>query len=394
MATFTKSGYPNLEAPELIPETFRTQHKLLMRSFDIDFKPTLTDIMPAVESPDGGSQRFDWPIITVAQPMAPLAAADEPARYLGAPGVAEETFGTVITKAGFQRRFDEFQKDFTNDLISLKYQTLAKEMVAAINRRIELEIANVLYMNTTAIGQYSPNQDTSRALVADINAGKFYRADKSTEITSLGSMLSGTQWHKNNGDPMRDLAAMKRAHEDMKGGFLTKGFIGPETAMWLDVNPKLIEQLKYTQTVTDGILGMTVMGIKFKKVIGQHYKEASANQATPGGGVSRWGIPGLGDLDYDKWTDRNKVEVMVDGFSTGREWGILSEDTSGKLFCAYVHTLHQAQVRSAVDPFIYEFAEQDPFKVKVRMERAFAPVIEDFANYVLMVNTVDRSYRT
>lgn len=391
--SFNRDGKPNLEAPDLIPETFRVQHKLLMRSFDHIFKPQLTDILPVTESPDGGAQRFDWPIKTSPGAMARLYDMDEPTRYLAAPAVKEETFGTVITKAGFQRRFDEFGRDFTNNLISLKYQTLAQDMVGAINKRIEFEIANVLYMNMVAIRQYSPNQDTARGLVANIANGGFYQSDKTTAISALTGMLSGAQWHS-GGDPFQDLAAMKRAHEDMKGGEITKGFIGPETAMWMDINSTVIDRLKYIKDTTDGVLGVSIQGIKFKKLIGNNLKEASANLKTPSGGAGGiFGIPGLGDLDYDKWTDRNKVPICVDGGVTGREWGILSEDTSGRLFCSYVHTLHQAQAGSATSPFVYEFAEQDPFRVKIRMERMFAPVVEDFANYVLMINTVNRSSR-
>lgn len=392
MASFTRDGWPNLEAPELIPETFRVQHKLMMRTYGIDFRPTLTDIMPAVESPDG-AQRFEWPIWTSPQPMAPLKDADEEVQYLAAPGTKEETFGTVIAGAGFIRRFDEFNRFFTNNLISLKYQTLAKEMVASVNRRIEFEIANVLYINPVAIGQYSPNQDTNRALIANIGAGKFYRGDHSTEISALGSMLTGLRWSESSSDPFRDIASMKRAHEDMKGGDLTKGFIGPETAMWLDINQTIIDRIKYVKDTHDGIMGMSIQGVKFKKVIGTHYKEASANQNTPSDGVDSYFLPGKGELDYDDWAGRNKVEVMVDGFDTGREWGILSEDTSGKLFCAYIHTIHEQQASSAVDPFVYQYAEQYPFRVKSSYERCFAPVIEDFASYVLMLNTVNRSNR-
>ena len=106
-----------------------------------------------------------------------------------------------------------------------------------------------------------------------------------------------------------------------------------------------------------------------------------------------FGYPGLGDLDYDKWGDRNKVPIMVDGGPQGREWGIMSEDLAGHTFCSYVHTLHQQMAGSATEPFVYQYAEQDPFRVKVRMERTFCPAIEDFANYILIVNTVNRADR-
>jgi hypothetical protein len=389
MASWTKDGYPNLEAPYLIPETFRIQHKLMMRSFDKVFTPVLSEILPLTQAPDGGAQSFDWPITTSQKPMARTYDADEPTRYLGAPAVKEERFNTIITKAGFIRRFDEFERDFTNNLIALKYQVLAKEMIESIQKRIEFEVANVLYMNMTAIRQYSPNQDTSRGLVANIADGKFYQTDKSTEITDLGSMMSGAQWHK-GGDPFRDIAAIKRAHEDMKGTPLSKGFIGAETAMWLDFNPTVIERLKYVKDTTDGVLGVSLMGMTFKKVIGNNLKEGTTY--TPGQSPP-FGYPGLGDLDYDKWTDRNKVPIMVDGGTTGREWAIFSENTSGRIFCSYVHKLHQRQAGSAIEPFVYEFAEQDPFRVKIRTVRMLAPVVEDFANYVLVLNTVNRSNR-
>ena len=73
--------------------------------------------------------------------------------------------------------------------------------------------------------------------------------------------------------------------------------------------------------------------------------------------------------------------------------GMMSEDLAGRTFCSYVHELHERQARSATEPFTYEFAEQEPFRVKVRMERTFCPAIDDFANYVLVLNTVNRSSR-
>jgi len=348
--------------------------------------------MPLTEAPDGGAQKFDWPVMTSPRPMARLYDAEEQTRYLAAPGIKTEFFSTRLTKAGFIRRFDEFKRDFTNNLISLKYQRLASEMVEAIAKRIEFEIANYLYLNTTAIAQYS-TQDTSRALVANVASGVFQQANKTTVINELDGLLTGIQWHSAGADIFRDFAAIKRAHEDMKGKEITKAFFGMETCMWLDINSTVIDRLKYIKDTTDGVLGTTIQGITIKKVMGNDLKEASANVTLARAGAAPFGYPGLGDLDYDKWNDRNKVPIMVDGGTTGREWGIMSEDLAGRTFCSYVHNLHEMQAGSATEPFTYEFAEQEPFRVKVRMERTFCPAIDDFANYVLILNTVNRASR-
>ncbi|NHJ40128.1 MAG: hypothetical protein FK731_08860 [Asgard group archaeon] len=392
MSSFVVDNWPNLTMPQLIPEEFRVRHQLMIRSFEFEFQPVLSDIMPLTEAPDGGAQKFDWPVMTSPRPMAQLYDAEEQTRYLAAPAVITEHFSTRLTKAGFIRRFDEFRRDFTNNLISIKYQRLASEMVEAIQKRIEFEVANYLYLNTTAIAQYS-TQDTSRALVANISSGVFQQADKTTVINELDSLLTGIQWHKAGSDVFRDFAAIKRAHEDMKGREITKAFFGPETCMWMDINSTVIDRLKYIKDTTDGVLGMTIQGITIKKVLGNDLKEASENVTLARAGAAPPMYPGLGDLDYDKWNDRNKVPIMVDGGTTGREWGIMSEDLAGRTFCSYVHELHERQARSATEPFTYEFAEQEPFRVKVRMERTFCPAIDDFANYVLVLNTVNRSDR-
>ena len=385
-------GWPNLNAPELIPELFRERHWELIRTFDNVFKPVLTDILPMTEAADGGAQRFEWPIYTAARPMARLYDAEEPTRYLSAPAVKSETFFTRITKAGFMRRFDEFKRDFSHNLISLKYQIMAESMVEAIAKRIEFEAANVIYQNPVALAQYSANQDTSRALVADVSGGKFYKSDKTTEISELGSLLSGQWWHKPTADIFRDFAAIKRAKEDMTGKELSKAFFGPETCMWLDINATIIDRLKYVKDTTDGVLGTTVQGITIKKVMGNNIKDSAANQAAAATSP-KFGMPGLGDLDYDKWGDRNKVPIMVDRGTRGREWGIMADDIVGRTFNSYIHELHEQQGGSAMQPFMYQFSEQEPFRVKIRMERMFAPVIEDYASYVLLVNTVDRLNR-
>lgn len=386
-------GWPNLNAPELIPYKFRVRHWEMMRTFDRKFKPIFTDILPMTEAPDGGAQRFEWPIYTAARPMARLYDAEEPTRYLGAPSVKTETFMSRITKAGFIRRFDEFKRDFSHNLISLKYQIMAESMVEAVAKRIEFEIGNILYQNTRATLNYTTNQDMSRALVADVAGGKFYKSDKTTEITELAGLMSGAQWQNNASDIFRDFAAIKRAKEDMTDREVTKAFFGPETVMWLDINSTVIDRLKYIKDTTDGVLGTTIQGVTIKKVMGNNLKESPENQAAAIAGTGRFGYPGLGDLDYDKWGERNKVPLMVDGGTTGREWGLMTEDIIGRTFNSYIHTLHQDQAGSAIQPFVYQFSEQEPFRVKIRMERMFAPVIEDYASYVLILNTVDRSNR-
>lgn len=390
---WTQDGWPNLTAPELIPEEFRVRHWDMIRSFDNEFQAVLTDILPATASPDGGAQRFEWPIYTSPRPMARIYDAEEQTRYLAAPALKTETFHTKLTKAGFIRRFDEFKRDFTHDVIGLKYQLMAKDMVESINQRVEFEVANILYMNAGALLQYTPNQDTSRGLIADVSGGKFYKSDGTTELTELSNLLSGMYWHLSSSDIFLDFAAIKRAKEDMTGRGVTKAFFGPETCMWLDINSTVIDRLKYIKDTTDGVLGTTIQGVTIKKVMGNNLKDASENQTAAAAGPV-FGYPGLGDLDYDKWGDRNKVPIMVDGGTSGREWGLMTEDIVGRTFYSYVHTLHEDQAASPLQPFVYQFSEQEPFRVKVRMEKMFAPVVEDYASYVLIKNTVNRSSRT
>jgi hypothetical protein len=393
----TAHNMPNLHAPWLIPEEFRVRHQLMIRVFDTKFKPFFSNILPAEESvgSDGarGVEKFDWPVMTSSRPMARLYGRDEPTEYINAGGIKTEHFNTIITKLGFQRRYDEFSHDFTNNLISKKYQILAEQIVEGVNKRIEFECGNVLYHNTESIYQFASNQiDMARGLTADIKQGKFLQYDNSTEISDLSSLLSGTNWSDTTSDPLRDLAAIQRAHEDMKGKSLTKAFLGPESIMWLTINDSLKDLLKYVKTLNDGVLGAvsTVMNVQMFKVIGNDLKEGtfySGNASPP------FGYPGLGDLDYDKWSDRNKVPLMVDGGTMGREWGIMAEDTVGNTFHSYINTKHQAQVASATVPYTKAKEEDDPDIRKIRIEKAFAPVVGDWADYVLLLNTVNRGSR-
>lgn len=387
------TGYPNLHAPYLIPEEFRVQHQLQIRVFDTKFKPFFTSLFPATESEgkDGakGVEVFSWPIMTSPRPMARLYGRDEKAEYLNAGGIKEEWFNTVITKQGFERRYDEFEGDFTNGLIGKKYKLLMEQTMEAINKRIEFECGNVLYHNTYAINQFSKGYDLSRSLTANISDGKFYQYDHSTELSDLAGLLSGTQWHK-AGDPLRDFDAISRAHEGLKGTQLTKAFFGPETIMWLDNNDKIRDLIKYHKDATQGVLGSTLKGVKINKVIGNDLKESthySGSEAPP------MYYPGMGDLDYDKYTDRNKVPLMVDGGINGREWGIMAEESVGNLFHSYINTKHKAQTNNATVPYTKAFDEDDPERRKVRFEKAFCPTMEDPGNYVLILNTVNRADR-
>lgn len=381
--SFVDGGYGNLEAPWMIPEAMRERHLLNIRLYDWKFSPVLQEIFPKTPAPDGGANKFDWPIMVNPEPMAMLFQQDEEAPVLNAGGIGLESFSTRISKSAFQRRSDEFRRDFKDNLISLKYQILAEMIMESVNRRVEFELANYLYGNTYAIGQFSEQaSNLGRFLVADLETGQFldYAGAKVRD-----NLLSGSRWDAHTtADPLRDIATIQRMHEDMMGSSLTKGFIGPETAMWLSLNEKVIEQLKYIRDTTDGILGTALHGINITKVIGQTYKEVpSAANA----GVL--GYPGLGDVDIDKWTDRNKVEIMVDGSPSAgcREWGIFSEDTVGRTFYGFLHTEHEAQSRGdPTRPFTWTWREQDPFKVKTRVGIAFCPAVEDFAKYILVKN--------
>ena len=86
-SSFTQDGYANLTAPELIPENYRVQHWDLIRSFDRKFSPVLTDVLPMTEAPDGGAQRFLWPIYTSSKPMARMYDAEEQVKYIAAPAI-------------------------------------------------------------------------------------------------------------------------------------------------------------------------------------------------------------------------------------------------------------------------------------------------------------------
>ena len=388
------TGFPNLHAPYLIPEEFRVRHQMMIRIFDRKFVPFFTQIFPAGESEGAngarGVEKFDWPVLTSTRPMARIYDRDEPTEYINAGGVKTEYFNTRITKLGFVRRYDEFEHDFTNGLISKKYRILAEEIIEGVNKRVEFECGNILYHNTYAINQYNKGYDLGRSLTADLSNGKFYQSYHSTEITSLGCLLSGAQWLKSSGYPFRDMAAVKRAHEDMMSRTLTKAFLGPETVMWLDINEKMVERTKYVKDLTNGVLGTTIQGVQIYKVLGNNLKEGTfykQDESPPPG------YPGLGDLDYDKWTDRNKVPLMVDGGVDGREWGIMSEDMVGNLFHSYINTKHMAQVNSAIVPYSKTLEEDDPDRLKVRIEKAFCPAMYDWGRYVLLLNTVNRSDR-
>jgi hypothetical protein len=389
------TGLPNLHAPYLIPEEFRIRHQLMIRMFDRKFQPFFTGIFPKEPSRglDGavGVEKFDWPVMTSTRPMSRLYGRDEPTQYINAGGIKTEYFNTVITKAGFVRRYDEFEHDFTFGLISKKYRILAEEIVEAVNKRIEFECGNILYHNTWAVNQYSKGIDMNRALVADISGGKFYLYDHSTEISDLASLLTGLQWSNSSSDPYRDFAVIKRAHEDMMGREITTAFLGPETIMWLDINPTMKETVKYVKDLSNGVLGTTVQGVTIHKVIGNDLKEEafySGNAAPP------MYYPGMGDLDYDKWSDRNKVPLMVDGGVNGKEWGVMAEEEVGNLFHSWINTKHQAQVGSPVIPYSKIKEQDDPDRRMIRIEKAFCPAVYDWGRYVLLLNTCNRSNRT
>lgn len=386
--SFEVDGLPNLQNTDVIPEELREQHTLMMRSFDNKFRPAFTDFFPMTEAPDGGSRSFIWPVKTSMQPMAQMYDADEPTKYLSAPAIKDERFSSRITKAGFIRKFNEFENDFKAGIISLKYQTMAEDMLASINKRLEWEIGNILYQNINTIRNYSENQDISRGLYADIEGGTFHQPD-GTQVTGLDGLLEGNMWDGTSGaDVLGDLNELIAVHEDMSDRSFTRAFIGSSTAKNINNDKDITDRIKYVKDTTDGILGMTLMGISFKKVIGNNLKESTQPKDTLGS--TEFGSPGQGDLDYDKWGDRNKVPLMTAGGIGAEEWAILGEDVGGRTFNSYVHTLHEDQASTAIEPFVHSYAEQDPFRLKTRAVRSFCPAAEDFASWIVLRNVCTR----
>ena len=363
--TFTGAGLglPNQAYANLIPLYLLNRGFLQMvRMWDTKWEPVLQKVMHRMRA-DGGKSNFTWPLIVDPQPISDMMSPYGRVTYITS-GADAEQWSTRKTAIGFMMEPEEFLNEFTPEAnlgTSAKMQRLTQICVRSIERRIELELTNYLYGNSACITNFS-NQLTNRLRTYD--------------LTSSSNGMRGYSWNDyTNSDPFRDIDNAIEQQETMGDLPLNNLFVGTKTAKILKNHDVIITRLKFVRDMSGGTLqaffGGLDNGMKVHKVSGNTYKENSAN-------VGAFGAPGLGDMQADQWSNRNKYWFMR---ANGYEFAFMANDNLGFVFTSKCNQFHDGN-----GLYTYSWVDHEPHISRTRFEFKFAPGVGDFANETVLNN--------
>ncbi len=355
------NGQGNLQVPSEIPFKFRQLHAAAIRMIDNRFTPTLSELFTPTNTPMNGSvHQFPWPKTTPSGAMSWFFDRADGVRYLSA-AAEEDMIYTQETKIGYKRRTDEFKEEFLDGIIEQKYENLASDATKCIARFQEYACHKMIYLDST-FTQHFTTQDHGRSTKLDCASGS--------------DNLTGYAWNDTtNSKPYFDITAIDKKYGEIASSSITRGFIGNASTMYLKRNADLTDRTKYTREVAGRPLGMEVAGCLIKKVTGSRYKADSADS-------SMIGYPALGSLVEDTWASRNQFEMMRDAAGEN-EWGFFCDERPlGNMYYAKVSTENHANPQS-VRMRVLKVDEPEE-EYHVILEKRFAPVIEDYANYIIL----------
>lgn len=363
-------GLPNMAYAGLIPLALLKKAFIpMLRVWDSKWSAVLSSVMPKMKgAPDGGSH-FTWPLITDPQMISEMHSAYGRTKYVTT-GMDAESWNTRLTKAGFAMEPEEMLAEFqpeANFGTSAKMQKLTQICIKSIERRVELELVNYMFGNTTAIRQFS-NQNAS---------GRLLRAD----LSAAANGFIGKTWDDmEDSNPFKDIDNAIELQEGMGDDPLEHMFIGTKTAKVLKNHDVILNRIKYIRDVSGGTLQAFFAGLEnnmqVHKVTAHTYKETAAN-------VGKVGSPGQGDLTPDQWNTRNKYWFMRE---SSYEFAFLTASNLGFTFTSKTCPQH-----SGDGYYTYQYTDHEPHIYRMRFEFKFSPGIGDFGNEVVLRKTVPQT---
>ena len=341
----------------------------LMVVYDNIFKPVMQEIFPKIPGPRMGGEiisvntPFQVPYTADLGMMAPLMDKNE--------RVPEYTsaFGRTVFQAKLAKMAGptidplEFKNEFEDGFIDARNQQEISNASRAIARRVEYELTNYVFGNPTAIAQFS-NQSTERlmSLNADYGSGTYH--------------TYGTAWSNlASSDPLYDITYLNMLESEFVGEEFKSAYVGNKTAWCLDNNQLVARYEQYHLDVTQTLIGKSLKGVQFHKVLGQTYKEnASLNSA-------QINYPGRGDYRPDTWTDRNKIPMMRHAASGNiYEWALFATDDVGNTVTARTN---EKQSDSNI-PFPHSWKNDELGQIFSTIQFGFTPAVKDFARVMVL----------
>jgi len=341
--------------------------------YDRMWQPKINEVLPRTPAPLANGQvcsiedEFFVPVVADPQIISRFYDDDEDVKPLGV-GFKRERFQGRMTKQWMPpAKSEEFENQFKAGFLDMRNAFLTDVALKSVERRVELEGVNYVAMNATTIAQYS-DQPTTRGFTFDASEATSTEAD----------YLSGAAWDNWDADPMHDINKINRNMLKMCGKEVKRGFIGPNTSFGLRNNAKIKEQVKYFVDATQQVIGASILGVKMEVIAQMTSKDRTANSG-------KMGYPGLGDLQEDNWSDRNKFDFMthVDSAVTYEYALFLPDGPIGNTFCLRTNKKHT----DVTVPYGRTWMDPRTEKTYSNIQFGFAPSVEDFAN-VIKVNKI------
>jgi hypothetical protein len=361
------------------PSWLRPEIELgMFKVYDQLFTPVLQEIFPRSIAMNGSQvadvdTEFQVEFMVDPGIMAGFMDRREHVRPR-AVSVGREKWRTRLVKEwGPTENPNVWQNHFKAGFLNKANAVLTEAVAKSINRKVEYEITRFAYGDGIADWGSLPTDILARRK----------RLDASLAASATGAGLSGAMWNTVTSDPMDDIITMNQIMNEMEQGDIAKAFIGPNTAAALEKNARLLTVSQYHVDPTNTVIGKTVKGVTFKKVLGQHYKDVSTNS-------SKIHYPGKGDVRPDNWTTRTRVDMMVaSGLQGNCEWGLFTPNKAvGNVLCSKV----RVKQTDVMTPYAFSWQDQETEEIYTSLEFGFGVYAPDLASYLAVTNLSTQTY--
>lgn len=358
----------------IVPDYLRKNIITLIDSFDKEWTPYMSKMMPRQTGPGNGSKReFGRLRGSDPQGMARIYSELEAVVPMNKKHIRPWHYNTRTLGNAFVRTKRQFKEDFIENVIDVAHAEELENLIKFINRSEEYILTRFAYGDANVMWHWT-NQDTNRQGRANIVTGTFRGAD----VGGLG----GQRWDNFvPGTPpvFEDLAYLKKRFKRMANMEAKYFMIGRETEYALELNDDLLDRLIRIRDTTQGILGAYLQGLELIKVTNQTYKDIV------GADQQQIGMPGMGDFIEQDWTNLNKNDMMTEQIGGETyEWGIIGTDNVGSVKCGYVDDDHKAMAKSPTAPFVEQLEIQEPKSVKTIAKLEMCPYVNDYARMMLV----------
>jgi len=344
---------------------------MVTKMYDNLFQSVSQEFMPRIAAPsiDGKpiSPRtpFRVPITSDPQYISSYVDFGERPKARAIAYRSEMYSASMIQENGPEWNPLEFDDEWEDQFMNFRNQFLATSAVQALNRKIEYDNLSYIYGKSWALGRFSPGVSTGRK--KSLNAAN-------------ATQLKGVEWTTTaTADPLYDISKIKYYSREINGKEINFGLIGNMTKFALEQNTNLKNVMQYTQDYTNATIGARIGGVDLRFVGGLTYKNV---------GSGRPSMPIVGDVRETTWDRDNRTRFMTESIGgTTYEWGLFLPGKVGNTLMARTHPKHT----DVMSPYVHSWKDEEHEIRKTRMRLAYTPIIDDWANVMVVSQLAERS---